>query len=157
MKPFVKYGLIVGVIALILIIPIAALMGICGPAVTLIAGAFAGFLTTYLGKTATTRREGAQSGALAGALAGAFTLLGQLIAAPIALAFIQSTGTHPFGAQVPHPGAPMYELVTYYGAGLGTGLCFGIVGLFLGAIAGALAGAFGTRQVAAVPVMPTNP
>lgn len=146
MKPYLKFGLIVGAISLIVVVPISALMGICGPGVTMVAGAIAGFLSAYSGK-ALTRRDGAQSGAIAGAIAGGITLLGQLVAAVLALAFVQVTGTAiPFG-RIPSSSSPAYEHVVYYGAGLGTGLCFGIIGIVLGAIAGGLAGAFGVRQL----------
>ncbi len=155
MKPFVKYGLIVGLVALILIIPIAALVGLCGPVVTLVAGAFAGFLTAYFGKAAT-RREGGQSGSLAGAIAGAMTLLGQTIGAALALAYVHLTGTQIAFGPAPNPTSPLSEVIPYYAAGVGAGFCFGVVGLVLGALAGALAGSLGTRQTPAMPPTPVQ-
>ena len=154
MKPYVKFGLIVGLISLFVIIPISALMGICGPFITMIAGAMAGFLTAYVGK-ALTRRDGAQSGAISGAISGGITLIGQLIGGVLALAYIQMTGTPIIIGSAPGPSAPFSELAIYYAGGMGIGLCFGIIGILVGAIAGGVAGALGTRELPH-PVNPTS-
>jgi hypothetical protein len=146
MKPYVKFGLIVGAIGFVVIIPISGFMGICGPFTTMIAGAVAGFLSAYVGE-APTRRDGAQSGAIAGAVSGGVTLMGQLIGGVLALAFIQTTGTPVFVGRVPGPSAPFHELTLYYAVGIGTALCFGIVGIVVAAIAGAIAGALGAREL----------
>ncbi len=147
MKPFVKFGLIAGAVGFLVIVPISALMGICGPGVTLIAGAIAGFLSAYYDKAAT-RRDGAQSGAIAGAITGGITFIGQLIGVILVLSFVQRSGMPIMFGQVPTSSSPAYEHIVYYASGIGTGLCFGVIGIVLGAIAGGLAGAMGTRQSA---------
>ncbi len=144
MKPFLKFGLIVGAIGLLVIVPVTTVVGICGPGVTLVAGAVAGFLSTYYGQ-AVTRKDGAQSGAISGAIAGAITLIGQVIGAFLALALIQKSGTQISFGQVPSSSAPAFEHLLYYGSGMATGLCFGVVGIVLGGLAGALTGSLGIR------------
>ncbi len=155
MKPSVKYGLITGVIGLVVIVPVSAFLGVCGPLVTLVAGAFAGFFTAYAGKTLT-RREGWQTGAIAGAISGGLCLIGQIIGGIFILTFIQKTGTNLRFGSAPGPTSPISEYVLYYLSGLGTALCFGIVGIVLGAVAGGIAGALGTRQ-SPPPALPANP
>ncbi len=144
MKPFLKFGLLVGVVGFFVIIPVAVVLGICGPGVTLVAGAIAGFLTAYGGRAATSR-EGAQSGAIAGAISGGVMLLGQLLGGMLIVAFAHVTQTPPVLGTVPSLSAPLSELIPYYSGGLVGGLCFGWVGVLLGALAGGLAGAFGAR------------
>ncbi len=144
MKPFLKFGLLVGAVGFFVIIPVAVVLGICGPGVTLLAGAIAGFLTAYRGKAATSR-DGAQTGAMAGAISGGIMLLGQILGAVLVVAFAHVTQTQPVFGSVPSLSAPLSELIPYYSGGLGVGLCFGLVGILLGAIAGGLAGAFGAR------------
>ena len=108
MKPYIKFGLIVGAIALFVIIPISALLGFCGPFISIIAGAIAGFLTAYMGKSITRRDKEYQSGAIAGAIAGGFTLIGQLIGGVMVLAYIQKTGTPVLsGSILAHPRQPL--------------------------------------------------
>jgi hypothetical protein len=112
MKPFVKFGVIAGLVGLVVIIPISAFLGLCGPLVTLVAGAVAGYLSAYFGEVPT-RRDGAQSGAIAGGIAGAITLVGQLIGNALVLNFIQLTGTPVAFGHVPGTSAPSYELADY--------------------------------------------
>lgn len=146
MKPYLKFGLLVGLISLLFVIPVAALMGICAPFITMITAAIAGFLTAYFGK-AVTRRDGAQSGAIAGAICGGITLIGQLIGGILVLIYIQMSETPMIFGNAPSLSAPLLEIVVYYASGLGTGLCFGLVGIILGAIAGGATGALGTREL----------
>ncbi len=145
MKPFLKFGLIAGGIGFLVIIPLSAFMGICGPIVPLLAGAAAGFLTAYLGKT-NTQKEGAQQGAMAGGMSGVLTTLGQMIGGMIALYFIQTSGMPTAFGRAPNTSSPAYEVILFYGSGLATGMCFGIVGIMLGVAAGAIAGYLGTRS-----------
>jgi hypothetical protein len=146
MKPFLKYGLIVGAISFVAVLLVSSFMGICGPGVTLFAGAIAGFLTAYNGH-ALSRQEGAQSGAIAGAIAGGLALKGQVIGGIIALALVQYTGTPTFLGNIPSLSSPLSQQILYYGGGLITGFCFGIFGIGLGAAIGGLTGAFGVRQL----------
>jgi len=154
MKPFLKFGLIAGGVGFMVIIPLAALVGICGPVVPLLAGMTAGFLTAYLGKT-NTQKEGAQQGALAGVVSGVITTLGQMIGGILALYYIQTSGASVAFGQVPDASSPAYQMVVFYATGLLTGMCFGIVGIILGAAAGAIAGYLGTRSQPA-PAAPTS-
>ncbi len=146
MKPFLKFGLIVGAIGLLVIVPVSTFMGICGPGVTLVAGAVAGFLSAYYGNVGT-RKDGAQSGAFSGAIAGAITLVGQVIGAFLALALIQKSGTQISIGQIPTSSSPAYMHIAYYASGMATGFCFGLIGIVLGGLAGALTGSLGIRQV----------
>lgn len=143
MKPQIKFGLLVGVVSLVLNTCVASVLGVCGPFVALLAGAVAGFFAAQQEKAAT-KSDGARSGVIAGLIAGALTLIGQLIGGIGALAFVQfSDMTTPFG-NVPSPSADASQQILYYVSGLGTGLCFGIVGIVLAALAGAGAGYLGT-------------
>lgn len=139
MQPRVKIGLIIGAIGLVLNIFIAALSGLCGPFVSLLGGAVAGFLSGKSEKAAS-KAEGARLGAISGAIASGMILIGQLIGAIGALAFFQfSNISVPLG-KVPALSAPPSEHVLYYADGIGTGLCFGLVGMVLGSLTGAGAG-----------------
>ena len=155
MQPRIKVGLIVGAVGLVLNSCIGALMGICGPGISLIAGAAAGFLAAQREK-ATTKGNGARLGAVSGALAGALVLVGQVIGATGSLAFFQFSGTRlPIG-QVPPPSAGPAAQLTYYAAGIGTGLCFGVIGILLAALAGAGTGYVGTPDQPITPGQSTT-
>ncbi len=145
MKPYVKFGLISGVVGLLVIIPIAAVMGVCGPVVPLVAGGIAGFLSAYMGGFMT-RQEAAQKGAIAGAISGGMTFIGQLLGGVLILGYIHISGTPTLVGQAPTASSPLPEIITYYASGLGVGLCFGVLGILLGVAAGAAGGALGTRQ-----------
>lgn len=143
MQPRIKFGLIVGAIGLAINICVSSFMGICGPVVSLIAGAIAGYLAANSEK-ASTKGNGARLGAVSGAITGGLILLGQIIGGVAALAYIQFSGTPiPFGS-VPPPSADPSQQVIYYVSGLGTGLCIGAVGVALAALGGAGTGYFGT-------------
>ena len=145
MPPKIKVGLLVGAVGLVLNVCVSAAMGICGPAVSLIGGAIAGFLAARQEKPAT-QGEGAKIGAISAAIAGALILIGQIIAAVGALALIQFSGMQiPFG-QVPAPSADPATQAIFYLSGLGTGLCFGLIGIFLAALAGAGTGYLGAGK-----------
>ncbi len=142
MKPRIKVGLLVGAIGLVLNICVAGFMGICGPFVSLIGGALAGFFTARQ-EHPLVKGDGAKAGAIAGAIAGGIIVIGQIIGGVIALAFVQFNGKSIFGA-VPPPTADASQQVIYYVTGMFTGLCFGLVGAVLAALAGAAAGYFGS-------------
>ena len=78
MQPRTSIGLIVGAIGLVLNICVAGFLGFCGPVLSLIAGAIAGFLAVQKEKPLT-KNEGARAGATAGGLAGGLIILGQLL------------------------------------------------------------------------------
>lgn len=143
MKPRFRFGLIVGLIGLVLNICVASFIGFCGPLTALLAGAVAGFLAAQQEK-AETKGNGARLGAVAGGIAGALVLIGQMLGGVGALALFQFTDIPiPFGT-APAPSADAAQQILYYTAGLTTGLCFGLVGAALAAGAGAAAGYLGT-------------
>ncbi|HLO16067.1 MAG TPA: hypothetical protein VK206_14640 [Anaerolineales bacterium] len=152
MQARTRTGLIVGVIGLVLNICVAGFIGFCGPGLSLIAGAIAGFLAAQQEKPAT-KNEGARAGAIAGGIAGTLIILGQIIGGIGALFYMQSSGTStPFG-QVPSLSGDPSTQVIYYATGAGTALCFGIIGALLAAGAGAGTGYLSTSER---PVMPPS-
>jgi hypothetical protein len=145
MQPRIKVGLIVGAVGLVLNICVSAAIGLCGPAVSLVGGAIAGFLAARQEQPAT-QGEGAKIGAISAAIAGALILIGQVIAAVGALALIQFSGMQmPFG-QVPSASADPATQAIFYLSGLGTGVCFGLIGVVLAALAGAGTGYLGAGK-----------
>ncbi len=143
MQPKLKVALLVGVIGLVLNVCVSGAVGLCGPAVSLLAGAVAGFFAAQQEKPAS-KSEGAKVGAFSGAVSGAIVLVGQVIGAVGALALIQTTGTQlPFG-EVPSMSADPSQLVIFYVSGMATGVCFGMVGAVLAGLAGAGTGYLGT-------------
>ena len=153
MQARVKIGLLVGVIGLVLNVCVSGAVGLCGPAVSLVGGALAGYFTARQEKPAA-KNAGAKAGAISGAIAGALILIGQVIGAVAALAIMQySKMSLPFGT-LPSASADAATQITFYGAGIGTGLCFGVIGIVLAALAGAGAGYLGTpEQAPAEPPM----
>jgi hypothetical protein len=145
MKPFLKFGLIVGGLAMLVVIPVAALFGICVPLIAAIAGAAAGYLAVSSDKTLP-KADGVKTGAMAGGISGACTLIGQVIGGVAVMVIVQVTGTKLAFGSVPSASSEPIELITYYAAGVGTVCCLGIVGLALGAGAGALAGLLVSRK-----------
>ena len=143
MKARYKVGLAVGLVGLVLNVCISAAMGICGPVVSLLAGAVAGFLTARQEKAAT-KSSGAQAGAISGLVAGALIIIGQMTGGMGALAYLQASGTKIAFGTIPSPSADMNEQLIYYVSGLGTGVCFGLIGAVLSALAGAGTGFLGT-------------
>lgn len=145
MQPRVKVGLLVGMIGLVINVFVSAMLGICGPVVSLIAGALAGYFAARQ-ESPVTKNAGAKSGAIAGAIAGAVIIIGQAIGAVGALALMQATGMEvPFGT-IPPPSADATTQLTFYLTGLGTGICFGVFGAVLAALAGAGTGYLGTSE-----------
>lgn len=145
MTPKIKYGLIVGGVGLIPTIIVAALLGICGPVLALIAGAVAGLLAN--------RQEGggAKTGAVSGLLAGALILVGQLLGGIIALVYVQGVGIAQQMGVMPDAASQ----AGYWVGGLGAGICFGLIDIALAAGAGAAAVAIvGPKSPAEPPVMP---
>lgn len=143
MKARFKIGLAVGLVGLIVNICASFVSGLCGPAVALIGGIVAGFLTGRQEK-AVTKSAGAQGGAISGAVAGALMIVGQIIGGIAALVYLQTTGTSlPFGT-IPPSSAGINEQLPYYLSGVGAACCFGLVGLALAALTGAGGGYLGT-------------
>jgi len=150
MQPRIRIGLIVGVIGLVLNICVSGFLGFCGPVVSLIAGAVAGFFATQQERPST-KNEGARAGATAGGIAGGLIILGQMIGGVGALFFMQSSGFEsPFG-QIPSVSGDATTQIAYYAGGLGTAICFGLVGALLAAGAGAGAGYLGTSDQPVAP------
>ena len=153
MQPRVRMGLIVGAIGAVLNACVSAAFGFCGPFVSLIGGALAGYFAAQQEK-APSKNEGAKLGAISGAIAGALILIGQVIGGIAALAFVQMSGMQvPFG-NVPSTSADPGQQVIFYVSGIGTGICFGLVGTALAAMAGAGTGYLGTPEQPASPTQP---
>ncbi len=145
----VKYGLVVGVIGLVLNTCVSMPFGLCGPFVALLAGGAAGFLAVQQAKVLT-KGDGARLGMLNGLIAGALLSIGQLLGGVGALIIAQRAGTRTlFGDVLPASGDAAQQIV-YYLSGLGTAAAFGIVGLVLAILAGGAAG----YLAAPVPVPP---
>ena len=145
MKPRFKFGLIIGLIGLVLNICVSGFIGLCGPFTALAAGAVAAFLAARQ-EQAGSKADGARLGAMAGAIAGALVLIGQMLGGVGALAMFQFSGmSSPIGT-IPTPAAEPAQQLLYYTAGLTTGVCFGLVGVALAAGAGALAGYLATPE-----------
>jgi hypothetical protein len=145
MNPKIRIGLIVGAVGLVLNIIVAAVMGLCGPFVALLAGAIAGFLAAQQTAPAS-KGDGARDGAIAGGVAGALVFVGQIIGGVLVLFLIQNTDITPVIGSVPEATAPGQNQLLYYLAGLGTGTCFGIVGIAASALGGAAGGYLGTSN-----------
>lgn len=143
MQSRIKFGLIVGVVGLALNVCVSAFLGICGPVVSLIGGALAGFLAVQ-GEKPATKGEGARVGATSGAIAGGLILLGQLLGAIASLVYVQFSGMKPPFGTIPAPSADAAQQMIYYLSGLGTGFCIGLVGVALAALGGAGTGYMGT-------------
>jgi hypothetical protein len=150
MKPRTRIGLIVGAIGAVLNVCVAGAFGICGPVLSLIAGAVAGFFAAQQERPFN-KNEGGRIGATAGGIAGALVIIGQIIGSLGALLLVQVGGMPTIVGSAPSPSSDVPAQIIYYGAGVGTALCFGIVGAALAAGAGAGAGYLGTPEPAAPP------
>ena len=144
-----RIGLIVGVVALVLNVCVSGFVGFCGPLLSLIAGAVAGFLTAQ-GEKAASKSDGARAGAVGGGIAGGLMIIGQVLGGISTLAIAQFTGLKfPLGT-IPSPAASPAAQMIYYLGGIGTSLCIGIIGAVLAALAGAAAGYVGTPDLSPV-------
>ncbi len=151
MQARVKFGLIVGLIGLVLNTCVSFAFGFCGPVTALIAGAVAGWLTARA-EAAPTKSENAKAGAIAGAIAGALVLIGQLCGVAGTLVLALNTGVTLVGS-LPRPG-DTGGMVGFWLGGLGAGACFGLFGVMLAAGAGALVGYVSAPTRGAVPPVP---
>jgi hypothetical protein len=131
MSARVKIGLIAGGISLVLTACVGALMGICGPAISLVAGAIAGYFAAKQEAPAS-QGEGGKVGATAGTIAGGLGVIGQIIGGIFALTILpplmESLGNYSFSGASGE--------ASYWIGGATTALCFGVVGVILAAIAG---------------------
>jgi hypothetical protein len=100
MQPRLRIGLIVGVIGLVLNVCLSGLVGICGPFLSLLAGAGAGFFAARQEKLLI-KSDGAKAGAAAGCLAGGLIVLGQIIGGVGALYFMRARGMSTLCGQIP--------------------------------------------------------
>ena len=141
MAPRYMFGVIVGIVGLVINSCVAFAVGFCGPFTGLLFGAVAGFLAATREKLPE-KGDNARAGATAGGIAGLFLMGGQVIGGLTALVFYQISGTPlPFGnLDMSNMGTP--ELVGAYVGGLGTGICFGLIGALFSAVAGAAAAFF---------------
>ena len=146
MSARIRVGLIAGGIGLVLTACIGAIMGICGPVVSLVAGALAGYFAAKQEAPAS-QGEGGKVGATAGAIAGGLGVIGQIIGGILALTILpplmESLGNYSFSGASGE--------ASYWIGGATTALCFGVVGVILAAIAGYATGYISTNK----PVAPT--
>jgi hypothetical protein len=147
MSARIRIGLIAGGISLVLTACVGALMGICGPAVSLVAGAIAGYFAAKQESPAS-QSEGGKIGAIAGAIAGGLGVIGQVIGGIASLTLLpslmQSLGNYTYSAA---SGQAVYWI-----SGAFTALCFGMVGVVLAAIAGYAVGYVSSNK----PVTPSQ-
>jgi MFS family permease len=143
MKERIRVGLIVGAITLVITAGISAFMGICGPGVSLIAGAIAGYFAAKKESPAT-KSEGGKIGAISGLITGGMGFIGQIIGGIIALILLpplmESLGNNYYS------GVSTGEPVIYWLSGLGTVLCFGVGGIILSSLSGAGTGYISTTE-----------
>lgn len=146
MKPRIKFGLIAGLIGLVLSTCISSaldLCGICSTLTALLAGAAAGFLAARQ-EEAFPKENGVGLGAIAGSIAGVFVLFGRLLGSFGALAFLQFSNTST-------PPAEASQQISSYIGILGIGLCYGIIDIIIAAVAGAAAGYVGAPDHSSQP------
>ncbi len=137
----VKFGLIAGVVGLLLNICVSAVMGICGPFTALLTGAAAGFLAANAEKPLL-RSDGARTGLIAGLIAGVLVVVGQVIGNLGMLAFIQLADIPTlFGP--PPAASDISQQFGYWLGGVGVVACFGIFDIGMAAISGAGGGYLG--------------
>lgn len=134
MSQKVKFGLIIGVVALILTVFASIICGLFGPFLAVLGGALAAFLA--IRQTATSKQEAAQDGAIAGLVVGAMMTVGQLIAAAINIIITRNTNTQPIIGTLPGPD----QQYLYWIMGPAVGLCFGIADVIAAMLGGAGAG-----------------
>ncbi len=146
----VRYGLIAGVISLLVTACAASVFGLCGPVIPLIAGGVAGYLAVRKEMPAI-QGDGGKAGAIAGAITGALSILGQIIAGILSLALLPSLSPG-FSNLVP-PGSESNPV--YWLSGVATSFCIGFVGVLLGAAGGFAGGYFGWSSNA--PAAPAAP
>ena len=151
MSARIKFGLIAGAISLVLTTCISMAVGICGPAVSLLAGALAGYFTVRQENPAS-QSEGGKSGAISGAVAGVGGVVGQFIGGIATLTILpslmESMGDYSYSGASGEAG--------YWLGGMGAAFCFGIVGVVLAAIAGFAAGYLGSSNKPAEPAAPAS-
>jgi hypothetical protein len=144
----VKFGLLAGVIGLLLNIPTSAFACVfCGPLVALLAGFSAGSLTAR-SEPALRQGDAQRQAAVAGIVAGALVLIGQLIGIVISAVTDLGRGAVEVPPQLSEPVDQASILV----ASLGCGLVIGLVDIAVSAAGGALAGRLATPT--APPVAP---
>ena len=133
----IKVGLIAGVISLAFTACLSSLFGICGPVVSLIAGALAGYFAAKQ-ETPVSKSEGGKIGAISGAITGGMGFIGQFVGSILALTILPplmaSMGNNSFNAISSEP--------TYWISGFGTAFCIGLGGVLFSALAG-----FGTGYI----------
>ena len=150
MRPGIRFGLIVGVVGLLVNTAISALLGLCGPLIALTAGALAGILTARA-EAPPTQTDGARAGTIAGLIAGGLILIGQMIGGLLALTLIKSMGMPSIlGVATPDFSDPV-QVAGYYGSGVGVGVCLGLLGAMLSAAAGAAAAYLTTPSQPGLP------
>lgn len=142
----VMWGVIVGLVGMLMNLVVSFVSGVCGPVVTLVAGAIAGFFAARW-EGPGPRARSAQAGAIAGLLAGTLMLISQMLAAVAEVLvlqsaefqFLQAMFTPGLGGTIPSNPTAETQSGILVGA-LATGGCFGLIGMILAALAGAATG-----------------
>lgn len=134
----IRWGLIVGVVGLVVNTLASLIFAFCGPIISFGIGIIAGFIVTQR-EPANSKGEGAQGGAITGLIAGAFILLGQMIGAIGNLVFAQMVEYEPIFGTLPDLGSPEGQAF-YWVIGIGVGLCFGLIDALACVLGGALIG-----------------
>ncbi len=141
MKPRIKFGLIVGGVSFLLTACISAVVGLCGPSVSLFGGAVAGFLAARK-EALPTQGEGAKAGAVAGAISGGIALLGQFAGGLLTLLVLPdlmaALGDPSYAQQAGTSG--------YWAGGGAMMICLGLGGVITSLATGAIGGYFGTEK-----------
>ncbi len=149
MSARIRIGLIAGAISLVLTICVSIAVGICGPVVSLIAGAVAGYFTVKQENPAS-QSEGGKSGAISGAIAGAGGVIGQFIGGIATLTILpslmESMGNYSYSGASGE--------ASYWLGGVGAAFCFGLVGVVLAAIGGFATGYMNSSNKPAEPAEP---
>ncbi len=146
-KPL-KLGLFVGAIAAVINLCVSFLLGFCGPAVALAAGAIVGYL---IGHTAFDKSQAAREGALSGAVVGLLLLVSQILAGVSALTVARYLPAQNGWFHPPAPSAPPSEVTLYYLGGIGAGACFGLIDIALAALSGFFAAHFSAQDAPPPP------
>lgn len=146
MSARIKFGLITGGIGLVLTACASIIMGCCGPLVSVVAGAVAGYFAVKVESPAS-QSEGGKMGAIAGAIAGALTLVGQMLGGVVSLTvaptILQQLGNYSYG--------PLAKQASYWAGGVAAAFCFGLLGTALAAAAGFAVGYFTSKKPTAAP------
>jgi hypothetical protein len=131
-----KFGLLLGLAGLFLILIITPILAACAPIIMLFAGGIAGYLTARQADLPL-QSMGARAGALAGLVAGGTIIIGQTFGGFLALAIYHASIFPNLLTYTPSPADPVWIRAFFYSTGYSVVACFGFVGVLLSVLAGA--------------------